>query len=71
MGALPFSPRKKQAVIRGLTSRVGENTTSLKKNQWSIAQQLKNKVEQFYLREDVSYTIPGNICVQFYIEDIC
>ena len=78
MEALPFSSRKKQAVIRGLANRVGlmlENTTSLKKNQWSTTKQLEDKTEQFYLREDVSYTMAGNILiiqnVQFYIEDIC
>ena len=78
MEALPFSPRKKQAVIRGLASRVGlrlVNATSLKKNRWPITKQLKDNVEQFYLREYVSYTMPGNILffqnVQLYIEDIC
>ena len=78
MEALHFSPRKKQAIIMGLANRVGlklENTTSLKQNRWSIRKQLKDKVEQFYLREDVSYIMPGNILifqnVQFCIEDIC
>ena len=61
--ALPYSPRKKQAVVRGLAAKVGIklDNASQKGTRWSVTKELEDEVKKFYLREDISYTMPGKI----------
>ena len=63
--SLPQSPRKRKAVVRGLTKRFCvdlhnemEASMSAEKSK-GISSEVKDAVRNFYLRSDISYTMPG------------
>ena len=60
---LPFSPRKKRTVVSAQAQeyQVFSDTNNQIKNPQahSITPETKENVEEFYLRTDISYTMPG------------
>ena len=59
--SLPFSPRKKKAVITGLAEIIGIKVLREKSATSKIPTALKERVEKLYEREYISYTMPGTM----------
>ena len=66
MKALPTSPRKRIAVVKGLAEKVGMNNDD-KIDEYmhpnSVHEEVHTKVKDFYFRTDISYTAPGMVDV--------
>ena len=62
LGALPMSPRKRVAIVKGLAEKVGVNVddkTDKYMRAESVHEELHRMVKEFYIRNDISYTAPG------------
>ena len=59
--SLLLSPHKKKAVITGLAERIGIKVRREKSATSKTPTALKERVEKFYEREDISYTMPGTM----------
>ena len=62
--ALPQSPRKRKAVVRGLAKRFAVNVekeleSNLSTNGNALSEEVTSTVSSFFFRSDVSYTMPG------------
>lgn len=64
---LPVSPRKKRAVVAGVAERIGLKVDSKRNENLvrsfhhgpSISEDIVRNVQNFYIRPDISYTMPG------------
>ena len=58
--SLPNSPRKKKAVVVGLASKIGLKLSNKSTSgTLSTTTETDKKVKEFFLREDIVYTMPG------------